>query len=110
MVRSMTSVRDISEYSLNQKLSIPAFLAFSIQALSAVDVARMILIFGLFCLIVRAQVRPSSPRFIITSMITRSTGCSEHQAIACSALEREATSSYFFAICTWISKKLLATY
>ena len=29
-----------------------------------------------------AQVRPSSPYFIITSMITRSTGCARQKAIA----------------------------
>ena len=74
MVRSMTSVREVAEYSLNQKLSTLARRAFSIHSASAVEVVRMIFTSGWLALMLRAQVRPSSPCFIITSITTRSTG------------------------------------
>ena len=72
----MISSSGALSYSLNQKLSMPASFAFWIQAYSAVEVERMILTPGLLRLIIFALVSPSRPYFIITSMTTRSTGCS----------------------------------
>ena len=93
MVRSITWVREMSEYSLNQKLSMPASQASWIHWASAVEVVRMIRTPGLLQWMVLAQVRPSSPYFIITSMITRSTGCARQKAMACSAPESEAAKA-----------------
>ena len=57
------------------------------------EVARMIFTPGLLALMLRAQVRPSMPVLIITSMITRSAGWSRHQETACSAVQRLAASA-----------------